>query len=222
MAYTAVLPFDDRQYLDPKFVGLGKSQFDMEVRGELVRGMNLYGCFKFHVRVPPRLLADVPTRIVVTRGKGDDLPDFGLAPWGGWGLVSSAFVDVVERLEPGVHEFLRIAEVVDRKGRVVEKRYFLMNVLQCFNAIDVERSSVELNEHKHDIDIDGRRQTFTSRTMRLVEPYVLTLKRVLVVGHHLWHGTNKDIFLVFFSDALHDAVTKAGLSPLHYHRAEEA
>jgi hypothetical protein len=57
--------------------------------------------------------------------------------------------------------------------------------------------------------------------MGLVEPYTLVLKRALVVGHHLWHGTTEDIYHVFFSEELHDAVHSASLSPLEYFRAEE-
>jgi hypothetical protein len=222
MAYFVSLPADDRYWLDAKFEGGKDSRVDMRVpQGHLVRGMDLETCLKYHVRVPPELLGAVPTRIVVTPGKEGDLPDFGLAPWGGWKLVSRAFVDTVERLEPGGHEFLPIAETVDQSGRSVDKRFFLMNILQQFNAVDVEKSNVKIRETHHDIVAEGKRVTFTARTMGLVKPHRLVLKRALIAGHHLWHGTTEDIYLVFFSDQLHDAVREAGLSPLQYFHAEE-
>lgn len=217
MAHFVQLPADDKHWVDGKFEGGENSlRADIEVGGSLFRGVDLEACLTYHVRVPPQLVGSVPARIVVKPGEAGYLPDFGLAPWGGWGLVSQAFVDIVERLETGVHEFLPIAETVDHRGRAVEKRYFLMNILQQFNAVDVERSSVAFHESRHVAVTE-----FTVRTMGLVEPYILVLKRALVAGHHLWHGTTEDIYHVFFSEEVHDAVRAAGLSPLEYFRAKE-
>jgi hypothetical protein len=223
VAYFVTLPYEDDQYLFPKFEGGTKGlELDMVVpRGHLVRGMTIKGCFRHHVRVPPELVASVPTRIVVGPGTAGYLPDFGVGPWGGWMTVSSAFVDIVEALEPGVHEFLPIAKTVDHQGRVIEKRFFLMNILQQFNAVDVERSSVEFQEDHYFPTIRGKREKLTTITMRLVEPRILVLKRALVAGHHLWHGTSKDMYRVLFSAELHDTVLAAGLSPLQYCHAEE-
>ena len=223
VAYFVTLPAEDDQWLLPKFEGGTKGlELDMVVpQGHLVRGISLQGCFRHHVRVPAKLIASVPTRIVVTPGMAGYLPDFGVGPWGGWTIVSNAFVDLVEALEPGVHEFLPIAETVDHQGCAIEKRFFLMNVLQQFNAVDVERSSVEFQEDHYFHMIDGKQEKFTTRIMRLVEPRILVLKSALVAGHHLWHGTSKDIYRVFFSAQLHDAVLAAGLSPLQYFSAEE-
>lgn len=215
-----LIVWENQHWLDPKFVGGEESLLtDIWVGNRLFRGVDLGGCITYHVRVPPELFESVPTRIVVKPSKKGHLPDFGLAPWGGWGLVSSTFVDIVEGLEPDVHQFLPIAETVDRKGHHVDKRYFLMNILQCFNAVDIERSSVEIHETERIIVASGEKSKI--RTMRVVEPDIVVLKHALIAGHHLWHGTTEDVFLVFFSDALHDAVIKAGLSPLYYRRAEE-
>jgi len=224
VAYFVRLTLDEEQTLDPEFEG-GKPELRLDMmapQGHLVRGMNLEGCFRYHIRVPPELLESMPTRIVVKPGDGGYLPDFGFAPWGGWKLVSQAFVNIVERLEPGVHEFLPIAETLDKQGRLVDKRFFLMNILQQFNAVDAEQSSVKINEHHHSSVTNGKKLEFTYQTMQLVEPRRLVLKRALVARHHLWHGTTRDIYHVFFSDALHHAVHAANLSPLKYFHAEES
>jgi hypothetical protein len=157
----------------------------------------------------------MPKRIVVN-STNDYLPDFGLAPWGGWSLVSQAFVDIVERLEPTAHQFLPIVETVDEKGREVEKRFLLMNILHQLNTVYVERSSVAFHERTV-----AELNNVVVRTMLLVPPQILTLKKDLAARHHLWHGTTEDIYQVFFSEALHDAVLAAGLSPLEYFHAEE-
>jgi len=223
VAYFVALILDEEQTLDAEFEG-GKPELKIDMmvpQGHLVRGMNLQGCFRYHIRVPPELLESMPTRIVVKPDEGGYLPDFGFAPWGGWKLVSQAFVNIVERLEPGVHEFLPIAETLDQQGGFVEKRVFLMNILQQFNAVDAEQSSVKINEYHHSSTTDGKKLEFSYQTMQLVEPRRLVLKRTLVAGYHLWHGTTQDIYHVFFSDTLHDAVRAASLSPLSYFHAEE-
>src|SRR5262245_31574674 len=151
VAYVVMLPLDEEKRLAPKFEG-GTANLEVDMiapQGHPLRGMNLGGCFGHHLRVPPELLSAVPARIVVRPGKGRCLPDFGLAPWGGWSLVSQAFVDIVERLEPGTNQFLPIAETVDHKGHAIVKRFFLMNILQQLNAVDAERSSVEFQETHH-------------------------------------------------------------------------
>jgi hypothetical protein len=97
-----------------------------------------------------------------------------------------------------------------------------MNVLMQFNAVDIEQSSVEFKEDHHLMLIRGEQQKYTTRIMRLMEPRRLVLKRTLVAGHHLWHGTLHDIYRVFFSEELHKAVQAAGLSELDYLHAKEA
>jgi hypothetical protein len=220
VAYVVDLPAEEEHWLDPRFEG-GNKDLMLAPRGHLVRGMNLQGCLRYHVRVPPELIASVPTRIIVQPNRGGYLPDFGVVPWGGWKLVSQTFVDIVERPESGAHEFLPIAETDDGKGRAVEKRFFLMNILQQFDAVDVERSTVEFKEDHYFHLVNGKKRKFTTRIMRLVEPRILTLKRPLVAGHHLWHGTLDDMYRVFFSQELYEAVHEARLSPLKYFSARE-
>lgn len=224
MAYFVTLPLEDEHWLDPEFKG-GRSDLKVDMlvpRGHLARGVNLEGCLMYHVRVPPELIASVPSCIAVTPRKDGYLPDFGIAPWGGWKLVSESFVELVERLEPGIHEFLPIAETVDRKGNDLGKRFFLMNILQQFDAVDVERSSVEINEKIYLLtDVNGAQREASVRTMSLKAPYMLVLKRSLTIGRHLWHGSNGSIYHIFFSQELHDAVRAAKLSPLNYSPAQE-
>jgi hypothetical protein len=224
LAYLVDLPITEQERLDPKFEGGTVLQFDMIApEGYPLREMDLGTCIQLHLRVPPELLGSVPTRVAVRVRKGKNLPDFGLAPWGGWGLVSEAFVNIIEKLEPETHQFLQIADTVDRKGHKLEKRYFLMNILQQINAVDTERSSVKINEHQARIPAsDGTKRNFTFRTMAFLQPYTLVLTRALIAGHHLWHGTNKDLYRVFFSQELYEAVRADNLSPLEYLHADES
>jgi len=200
VAYFVALILDEEQTLDAEFEG-GKPELKIDMmvpQGHLVRGMNLQGCFRYHIRVPPELLESMPTRIVVKPDEGGYLPDFGFAPWGGWKLVSQAFVNIVERLEPGVHEFLPIAETLDQQGGFVEKRVFLMNILQQFNAVDAEQSSVKINEYHHSSTTDGKKLEFSYQTMQLVEPRRLPSNVLLSLGIIFGTALPKT-FITYFS-----------------------
>jgi hypothetical protein len=96
-----------------------------------------------------------------------------------------------------------------------------MNILRQFNAVDVKRSSVQMREVRRTLKLPTGNKAITIRLMDLVKPEILVLKRDVIAGGHLWHGTTADIYQVFFSNDLHDAVLAAGLSPLTYEVAQE-
>jgi hypothetical protein len=224
VAYLVTLPLDEEKRLAPTFDGgIQGLKVDMMLPQRFrVREMDLLTCLQLHVHVPPELSNSIPTRVVVRPGKQGYLPDFGLAPWGGWGLVSEAFMQIAEQLEPNTNQFLPIAETVDHRRRAIEKRFFIMNILQQFNAVDVENSTVEIHERQRSTRAaDGTERKHTIRTMGFLQPYTLVLKSALIAGHHLWHGTSQDIYQVFFSQELYQAVQAAKLSPLEYLQAEE-
>ena len=152
------------------------------------------------------------------------LPDFGFGPWGGWQTVSQAFVDIVERLEPGVHQFLPIVETVDTNGYRLQKQYFLMNILQTVDAVDVEHSSVEVIVEERLLRLKDGQKKHTLRTMSFLpaRPRALTLKRSVIEGKHLWRDENSAVVSVGFSYPLFEAVGSADLSPLNYLHAAEA
>ena len=183
VAYLVTLPLDEEKRLAPTFDGgiQGLSVDMMLPQGFRVREMDLWTCLQLHVRVPPELSRAIPTRVVVRPGKQGYLSDFGLTPWGGWGLVSEAFVQIAEQLEPNTNEFLPIAETLDHRGRAIEKRFFLMNILQQFNAVDVENSTVEIYERQRSTRAaDGTERQHAIRTMRFLQPHTLVLKGALI------------------------------------------
>jgi hypothetical protein len=215
---------DDQTLIFNEFEGGDASlRFDMQVDGMLVRGMSIKHCLMFNspVRVPSELMPAMPTRITINPREGY-LPDFGTGPWGGLFLVSQNFVDIVEWLEPGVHQFLQIRETFDVEGRQLEKRYYLMNILRVVNAVDVERSSVRITRKDHFLTLPGRTKKVTTEIMGFLPgKRVLVFRKGVIEGLHLWRGTMKDLVGIGFSEALHDAVQAANLSPLRYTHAAE-
>jgi hypothetical protein len=232
MAYAVKLSQEDAEQTIflPEFEGGDAATLDMEWEGRVFRGMDLAGCLMFGVPVPAELTRSVPKRLVMNtsgsqQGEGESkrFPDFGVGPWGGFHLVSEAFVDIVERLEPAKHQFLPIEETLDADRNAVGKRYFIMNILAKFNAVDVDRSSVRMEEKERTLRGIAAGKKVVLRTMHWIhgKPRVLVFKRSVVNGHHLWTGTTEDIVQTGFSDALFEAVHAAGLSPLQYTRADE-
>jgi len=225
MAYSVHLSqeHDDETLFFAEFEGGQKRlTIDIEIGGQLMRGRSLEGCLAFGIRVPSQLMAAVPTRIVVQPRKRGPLPDFGVGPWGGWYLVSKEFVEIVERLEPGIHQFLPIPETIDPTGRQLDKKYFLMNILKRVNAVDVERSTVRIDQKGYFASINNRSVNTTVEFMTFLPgKQVLALRKLSINGLHLWRGIPQDIVGVGFSDELYEAVRTADLSSLDYLYAVE-
>jgi hypothetical protein len=189
--------------------------------GRVLRGSGLATFFSFSLPVPPEMMPAVPTRIIVEPRSDAPLPDFGMtgpAVMLSSALVSDRFVTLVERLEPRVHQFLRINECVDRRGRALGRSFFLMNVLTRLEAINVERSDVEWKTTR----FPDRTEMTTLISKSGMSPKLI-LRREVIDDHHLWRGGPKGLFgLYFISNELHDLIKQAGLSPLRLTRCEEA
>ena len=230
MAYAVDLSQEDLDHtlFFSEFEGGEAVAIDMAVNDRLLRGMDLQGCLMFGIPVPADLMRAVPKLLIVNRprpqrGEGNFPPDFGVGPWGGFHLVSEAFVDIVERLEPAKHQFLRIEETVDRGRNPIAKTYYLMNILTRLDAVDVDHSSVRIEERELTPRAIKGAKKITVKHMHWISgrSRVLTLKRGAIDGNHLWLGMAGDIIDVGFSNTLFNAVHSAKLSPLEYIRTEE-
>ena len=169
------------------------------------------------MRAPKEFNAAVPTRMVI-QAKGDGyVPDFAPAAEYEANLVTDRFVNLVERLEPGVHQFFEIQNVVDRAGRSVAKRFYLMNVLTRLDAVIEERSDV------HWVPVHEKSdQRVLVMKMGLGRKPKLVLRKSVIQGHHVWLGIEGKLSVHrFFSNELHDEIVRAGLSPLVYRKCDE-
>ena len=118
-------------------------------------------------------------------------------------VASAAFIQMVERFEPGVHQFFPI-EVFDRNGLPTDMRYVALNIRHLLDALIKDRSEANWMVAPED-----------KRPSSLVSEgrFGLLLDRAIVAGRHLWreqswaHG-------VFFSDELMAAVNNARLKGL--------
>src|SRR5215475_5160195 len=86
--------------------------------------------------IPPECM---PTRLRMTKGK--QIFDWRTVRGGGT-LVSSAFKDAVEEIEPGRHQFFPVS-VVDKADVARPESYFIFNIVGRIDSIIEEKSNLE-------------------------------------------------------------------------------
>ncbi len=132
--------------------------------------------------------------------------------------VAGKFRDIVEGLEPGIHQFFPVA-VLRRTGEAFPGQFHLVNVLQKADAIIVEKSEAMWRRREVRLP-DGR--VVESKILSIGPSPELTLDRTVIAGRHLWRGDQHARDHIFFSDALMERVQRAGLKKLRWFKTEEA
>jgi hypothetical protein len=120
--------------------------------------------------IPPEV---VPKRLRITKGK--QIFDW-LTVRGGGTLVSSAFKDAVEEIEPGRHQFFPVT-VVDKAGGARPERYFIFNVVGRIDSIIEEKSNLQAT---------GRGQIDAWIYERLVGPWRCAVDAAIIDGRACW------------------------------------
>jgi len=99
------------------------------------------------------------------------------APW----MVCDQFRDLVEQLEPNVHQFFPI-DILDLKDKVVGQR-FVLNICNRLDALD---------EHKSEISWWGKEGRLEGKPVSgsgyaSIDPLgKLFVRKTVVQGHHFW------------------------------------
>ena len=126
--------------------------------------------------------------------------------------VSETFKNIVEGLEPDVHQFFPF-EVIGKAGKLLDRPFFQINVLSKIDAIIPEKSNVYWS----------LATTLGTYVLRQGSgPIQLTLRRDMIAGHHLWLADKQySTSDMFFSDDLMNAVKAANIKGLHAHRLAE-
>lgn len=218
MAYIFSSAVDLRHNLKYEFVG-GDVSLAIDALfhdGHVLRGYRLRDCLGYCIPIPDVLMKAVPRRIVVTPCKDGFVPDFGYAADYGCYVVSNRFVEILERLEPGVHQFLEIPECVTKSGQPLAFRFFLLNIRTRLSAIDVEKSFV----HWLPSGADWNYLQFKPGPGNL---HKLVLKKSVIEGHHLWNGSREQFATyTFCSEVLRVAMSGAGLSEMRLRWCDES
>ena len=99
-----------------------------------------------------------------------------------WGLqfVSENFRQVVEELEPGLHEFFPFQLRNGKRGDPAPQQYYVMNIMTQCDCIDYEQGGVSV-DRRHDGSI-------TYFSPERISHEGMVLKSDIIVGKHLWRA----------------------------------
>lgn len=217
MAYIVRSAIDFRHNLKYEFEGADLQRElpdkNLQYEGGTLKYASIGTCFSFSIPVPEYLFDALPKRIVVKPWKDGFIPDFGND--GSRFIVSDRFVSIVEELEPGKHQFLKIPATVAPDGRPLAKSFYLMNVLVRLAAVNLELSTVRWKT------ITGG-STLLEYTSGAAIDQRLVLHRSITEGHHLWRGTREQFAInTYCSDELKRKMEEHGLSELWLEHVEE-
>jgi hypothetical protein len=141
---------------------------------------------------------DVPVRVTLDRDVSD-CARFVLAIGGGAWIVSQRFKDLVESLEPGVHNFLA-TELVFSKGAPATEPYYFLQHRQDLDSIALDRS-----DHTEIDRYDG------SKTFLLnIKNHSLVMDKSKTKGCHLWKEKKAKYQRFFLSDQLLQKIKELG------------
>ena len=122
--------------------------------------------------------------------------------------MDKALKDIIETLEPGVHQFWPI-RIQTYKGIDHPTPYFGLVVGSFLDAFSPEHSDAAVTEE------NGSRYYISAPTKKYVDK--LVLKADAIGDAHLWRDGRLDTPELFLSDRLKAAVDEAGLRiPKHF------
>lgn len=111
-------------------------------------------------------------------------------------IVCDVFKELVEALEPGIHQFLP-AKLMQANGQIMPKKFWALNILQSCEPIIAEKSNVTVFEET----TEHQARLRTSRYLRLNGQPRLTVSKDVVAGRHLWRSRELPAY-IFFSEEL--------------------
>ena len=149
--------------------------------------------------------------------RGDVYPDFLRLT--NLRLASERFRDLVEALEPDVHQFFPV-KMVRKSGAPISLPYFLLNVAQSFDCIIPEKSDLAWRVTSSPA---GSIQREPLRYQVINSHDGLVLKKDVVRGRHMFRSQGKLPLkgCLFFSNELMTKVTEAGLKGVWNHPTRE-
>lgn len=102
--------------------------------------------------------------------------------------VQQIVVDLIEELEPGIHQFVPIKIALDQNGGPLPIQYFIVNICNLLKSVILDETSLKIE------NIDGS-DYWSQRTGSI--PYLFN--RDVISGKHLWRDAGAKTF-IFASD----------------------
>ncbi|MET4131408.1 hypothetical protein ABIE62_000520 [Porphyrobacter sp. MBR-155] len=150
------------------------------------------------------------------RRSGRNIPDFD--KFNGLFVVSDKFKSIVERLEPGVHQFIPF-QIVERGG-VVRADMWFMVVCNRLDTVDRERTTMMLHIGRlwawsRDVPEDHWPEGFVSRG----RDEKIVFNHAQVGNHHIWRDKH-EATMTLVSDAMAEALRTAGVTGIDFFEQE--
>lgn len=157
-------------------------------------------------RGSPRAIqpSEVPKHAVFT-SKRKQLPDVVVVE--AWPLISGRLQQKIESLEPNRHQFFPVEisrangkEILGPDGqlhRPAEQPYFLFNITDRVDAIDVDRSDID-----DGWTIMSPRPPFTTPLVLTSDHKKIAFRPELLAGRHVWEGIQQQLGKCYISDEL--------------------
>lgn len=147
---------------------------------------------------------EVPERATFN-SKRKQLPDVVLVE--SWPLVSQRLYQKMESLEPGRHQFFPVEisrtsgkEIIGPDGEIhrpADQPYYLFNITDRIDAIDIARSDVDRN-----VTIMELKNSPHSLYVNTSDVQRIAFQPDLIAGRHLWEGIKHCPHEPFISDEL--------------------
>jgi len=136
--------------------------------------------------------------------------------WGSCGMmiVSGPYHDIVEDLDPGLHQMWPIDLRRKRKGSF-PGRWYGLNIRGRAEAIQIEGSDLRFNPGSEQLGLPDR--------YILRDSFKVTVAKSALPDAHLWwdHALHTSSPTILCSDNLRDAVVAAGLKPIPFVKSKE-
>ncbi len=147
----------------------------------------------------PRLTPDQVAPRVIIYGKISKTALFAKGAGGSW-TVSERFKDIVEGLEPGIHNWLP-TDLVYADGKPEPEQHYFLQVGQTLDTVIFERTAFISG-----VSVTGEHTVMFPRTNHL-----MTLDKEKIAGKHLWKEKYAEHQATFISDELVKTLKKLGL-----------
>ena len=159
---------------------------------------------------PPVDLERVPSYGVVQKPR-PELPDMF---WGDSALlvVSGAYHDIIERLDPGLHQMWPIEMRRKRKGPY-PGRWYGLNIRPRAKAISPAESDTKI--------VKGSKFTGSPDRVLVQNSFKVAVRKDALPDVNLWWDDGLDGPVILCSDALRDAVVAEGLKSIPLIKAKE-
>ncbi len=189
----------------PAFKTINEDGSDFDIKAQLAKIKNLgftppSSVDGLGIKLPDAVIDTYP-KYAVLESSHKNLPNIFTVPGGS--CVNQTLRDLIEALEPNVHQFIPIA-LFDKKKNGIEGNFKFLIIAQQLNSIIRAKSSVMMDTGL----IIGKKITMISQQIQ---------------GKHLWRERNT-ISQFFISDELHDQFEKRkfkGIDKLAMHKIIE-